>query len=126
MERRTDDSAAGAGPFLEVRLSQLRAAVPLLQVDGHLAPATAAELFEILDGTLAQHPWGVLDLSALSALHDGVVPDLVGIARRAGDADIGLYLVVADGIVAPTLHDAGVLELFELHPDVHSALRAMS
>jgi hypothetical protein len=53
------------------------------------------------------------------------VAALVEIACLAGEADIGLYLVAADRPVVQALAAAGVRELFELHPSVDDALRAM-
>ena len=64
-------------------------------------------------------PWAlVLDLSAVSALHGAVVSALVDVADRAGNADIGLFLLVSGTVVPSTLDAAGVLDLFELHTDL--------
>jgi hypothetical protein len=68
----------------------------------------------------------VLDLGALSGLTPNAVPALVELARHAGEADIGLYLVTADRLVVQALAAAGVRRLFEVHPGIDSALRAMS
>jgi anti-anti-sigma regulatory factor len=104
---------------LIVTARQLWPGVPLLQAQGDLMPTTAATLLGRLDSEFAEDPWAlVLDLSAVSALHSAVVPALVDVATRAGDADIGLYLLVSGDVVPSALEAAGVLDLFELHSDL--------
>ncbi|WP_211177232.1 STAS domain-containing protein [Pseudonocardia acidicola] len=114
-------------PTLTVELGQARPAVPLLRAVGELVPSTASTLFGPLGRELGKRPWAlVLDLSALSTMHAEVVPVLVDVARWAGEADIGLCIVVTDAVVPPVLQDAGVLQLFELHRDLDGALDAVS
>jgi anti-anti-sigma regulatory factor len=81
----------------------------------------------VLDDQFAAAPWAiVVDLSALSVLKPDVVPTLVHVACRAGEADIGLCLVTADHTVNGALATAGVHDLFEIHPTTEAALRALS
>ena len=111
---------------VSIRLTFPRPGVPCVHVQGGLAHATAPGLRECVVELLAAAPWGiVLDLRALTDLSPHGVAALVEIACLAGEADIGLYLVAADRPVVQALAAAGVRELFELHPSVDDALRAM-
>ena len=94
-------------------------------VHGRLDHTTAPGIRQIVVDLLAAAPWAVvLDLRTLTGLTPDAVPALIELASRAGEADIGLYLVT-DPIVDQTLAAAGVSELFEVHPTIDSALRAM-
>lgn len=91
-------------------------------LDHTTAPAVQNFVLEVL----ATPPRAVvLDLRALTDLAADAVPALVDLACVAGDADIGLCLVTTDPVVAHVLAAAGEHELFEIHPDIGSALRTM-
>jgi anti-anti-sigma regulatory factor len=101
-------------------------AVPLVGITGRLAGVAAAQMRHIVHTQLADHPrLMVLDLRAVVALPPDGVAALVAIAYAAGDAEIGLCLVCGDGdedAVLAGLRDAGVVELFEIQPDLDTAL----
>jgi anti-anti-sigma regulatory factor len=67
----------------------------------------------------------VLDLSGLAVLGVDAVPALVEGAQRAGEVDIGLYVVASDGIVMQALRTAGDLDLFDVYGDVADAVAAI-
>jgi anti-anti-sigma factor len=122
---RNGSAAPGESPG--VRLSHLRPGVPCVHARGRLDHATAPGFQQFVLEQLVATPWAiVLDLSALSALTHSAVRALVELACRAGEADIGLYLVVAAGPVGQAFAAAGVRRLFEIHDSSDSALRAMS
>ena len=109
-----------------VRVVHLRPEVPLVHVQGCLDHTSAPAVQNFVLEVLATSPWAVvLDLRALSDLASDAVPALVELAAVAGDADIGLYLVTSDRMVADVLAAAGVHQLFEIHPEIDSALRTM-
>jgi anti-sigma B factor antagonist len=120
-----DGSAApGGSPF--VRLGHLRPGVPCVHVQGRLDQSVVPEFQHCVLGLLAAAPWAVvLDLRALTGLAPSAVAALVELARHAGEADIGLYLVAADHPVVQALAAGGVRRLFEIHHSTDSALRAM-
>jgi anti-anti-sigma regulatory factor len=121
-----DDSADGNNPPLTVQLDLIRPAVPLLQASGVLIPATADTLLAHLDRELGNGARAiVLDLSGLDVLGVDAVPALVEVAQRAGEVDIGLYVVASDGIVMQALRTAGDLDLFEVYGDVADAVAAI-
>ena len=110
---------------MTVQLDVIRPAVPLLQASGALTPATADTLLDHLDREIGNGARAiVLDLSGLAVLGVDAVPALVEVAQRAGQVDIGLY-VVADGIVMQALHTAGELDLFDVYGDIADAVAAM-
>ncbi|MHC8501906.1 STAS domain-containing protein [Pseudonocardia bannensis] len=95
-------------------------------MQGRLDHTTAPAVQKFVLEVLATSPWAVvLDLRALTDLAPDAVPALVELAYVAGDADIGLYLVTTDPVVAHVLAAASVHRLFEIHPDIDSALRTM-
>ena len=118
-----DDSADGNIPPLTVQLDVIRSAVPLLQASGVLIPATAVDHLdrEIGNGARAI----VLDLSGLAVLGVDAVPALVEVAQRAGEVDIGLYVVASNAIVMQALRTAGELDLFDVYGDVADAVAAV-
>ena len=122
----TDGSGPGGAPGpLTIRLNYLRVGVPVVHVGGRLDQLTAPDFQHVLKDQLAAAPWAiVLDLSALSVLEPGAVPTLAHVARCAGEADIGLYLV-ADSTLSRTLATAAP-ELFEIHPTTEAAINALS
>ena len=121
-----DDSADGNNPPLTVQLDLIRPAVPLLQASGVLIPATADTLLAHLDRELGNGARAiVLDLSGLAVLGVDAVPALVDVAQRAGEVDIGLYVVASNGIVMQALRTAGELDLFDVYGDVADAVAAM-
>lgn len=120
------DSADGNIPPLTVQLDVIRPAVPLLQASGMLIPATADTLLDHLDHELGNGARAiVLDLSGLALLGVDAVPALVEVARRAGEVDIGLYVVASDAIVVQALRTAGRLDLFDVYGDVADAVAAI-
>jgi anti-anti-sigma regulatory factor len=122
-----DGSGEEAVPSVTVQFSQLRPAVPMLRADGQLTLSTAPGLLPLLARTVGKRPWAVvLDLSGLTVLDVEVVAALVDVAVQAGEADIGLYVVAPDGIVPAALYAAGAPQLFDLHCDIESALKALA
>ena len=120
------DEWAPQGRDSLVRVVHLRPTVPAVHVQGCLDHTTAPAVQKFVLEVLATSPWAVvLDLRALTDLAPDAVAALVDLASVAGDADIGLYLVAADPVVADVLAAAGVHQLFEIHPDIDSALRTM-
>ena len=120
------DEWAPRGRDSLVRVVHLRPEVPLVHVQGCLDHTSAPAVQKFVLEVLAISPWAVvLDLRALTDLAPDAVPALVDLASVAGDADIGLYLVATNPVVADVLAAAGVHELFEIHPDIDSALRIM-
>jgi anti-anti-sigma regulatory factor len=67
----------------------------------------------------------VLDLSELVMLGRAGVAALVRVAERAGESDVGLCLVIAGEGVQQDLVAADALDLFEIHPSLDAAVRAM-
>ena len=128
MQARLDRHGSGDGavPSLTVQLTELRPAVLLLRAAGDLRAATAPKLRDLAGRELRKRPRAlVIDLSDLSVMDVEAVPALVDLAHQAGEADIGLYLISADGIVPPALDAAGERHLFDLYRDVDSALQAL-
>jgi anti-anti-sigma regulatory factor len=124
-QRDDDDSTDGNIPPLIVLLSVIRPAVPLLQARGELISATVDTLLDHLDRELCSGAKAiVLDLSELSVLGVDAVPALADVAYRAGEADVGLYVVGTD-VVEISLRIAGNLELFDVYCDVANAMAAI-
>jgi anti-anti-sigma factor len=119
------------GPVVEqqafvVETDQLRPGVPLVRVRGRLDLAAADTLRLVVDECLDHSPWAiVLDLSALVGLRDGAVQALVDLACRAGQADIGLYLVTTDTVVENVLDGGETKDLFDIHHGIESAERTL-
>jgi anti-anti-sigma regulatory factor len=112
-------------PTFTVATSPLRPGVPIVRVRGRLNSATAGELMLVAGRCLDTSPWAlVIDLTGLSDLRAGAVSTLVDLAKRAGPADIGLYLVTSGGAVDLML-DAEAAGLFDIHHSVESAVRAL-
>jgi anti-anti-sigma regulatory factor len=121
-----DDSADGNISSLTVQLDVIRPAVPLLQASGVLIPATADTLLDHLDREIGNGARAiVLDLSGLAVLGVDAVPALVEVAQRAGEVDIGLYVVASNAFVMQALRTAGELDLFDVYGDVADAVAAM-
>ena len=123
---RPDDSADGCIPRLTVQLDVIRPAVPLLQASGVLISATADTLLDHLDREIGNGARAiVLDLSGLAVLGVDAVPALVEVAQRAGEVDIGLYVVASNAIWMQALRTAGELDLFDVYGNVADAVAAM-
>ena len=120
------DEWAPRGRDSLVRVVHLRPEVPVVHVQGCRDHTSAPGVQKFVLEVLATSPWAVeLDLRALTDVAPDAVPALVELAAVAGDADIGLYLIATDPVVAHVLAAAGVHQLFEIHPDIDSALRTM-
>jgi anti-anti-sigma factor len=126
----SDDAGAAGDAAFTIRTGRLRPDVPVVQAGGHLDRSAAPQLRHLIDAQIAASPWAiVLDLSALSVVEQDAVPTLVRLAERAAEADVGFYLVSPggpDGSLSHVLATAAVLDLFEIHPTIDSALQAMS
>ncbi|MDT5247273.1 MAG: hypothetical protein QOD36_4649 [Mycobacterium sp.] len=121
-----DDSADGNIPPLTVQLDVIRPAVPLLRASGVLITATADTLLDHLDREIGNGARAiVLDLTGLAVLGVDAVPALVEVAQRAGEVDIGLYVVASNAIVMQALRTTGELDLFDVYGDVADAVAAM-
>jgi anti-anti-sigma factor len=117
----------GTDESLTIRLNHCRSVVPVIHVGGRLDHRTAPGLQHLLNEQFTAAPWGiVLDLSALSVLEPRATPTLVHIANRAGEANIGLCLVIPDSAVRRVLTTVGISELFEICPTIEAALRTLS
>ena len=111
---------------MTVQLDVIRSAVPLLQASGVLIPATADTLLDHLDREIGNGARAiVLDLSGLAVLGVDAVRALVEVAQRAGEVDIGLYVVASNAIVMHALRTAGELDLFDVYGDVADAVAAV-
>jgi anti-anti-sigma factor len=123
----TNGDGRGDTPeILTTRLDYLRVGVPVIYASGRLDGVTAPGLQHVLTDQLAAAPRAiVLDLSSLSVLEPCAVQALVDVACRAGEADIGLSLVTVDSAVIRALVTAGGGGLFEIHPSVEAARRAL-
>jgi anti-sigma B factor antagonist len=124
-----DKDANGRGgtrATLTVRLDYPRTGVLVIQASGRLDAVTAPGLRHLLDDQLAAAPPAiVLDLSSLSVLGPGAVHVLVHVACSAGEADIGLGLVTIDEATIGALVTADVNDLFDIHPSIEAARRAL-
>lgn len=107
-------------------VEQLTTAVPLIRVSGELTGEVAARLRHTAHAQLARGPrLVVVDLRFITALSPDGVAALVDIAYTAGAADIGLCLVATpdrDHPLAAALRDAGMYDLFDVHPAPAAAL----
>ena len=107
----------------------LTAAVPPVRGAGEFTGNNAIQFRNTVYTHLARSTrLVVIDLRPITALPaDGVVA-LVDIAYETGDAGIGLCLVAGlneDHPVGLALRAAGVLDLFDVHPDPSAALRTL-
>ncbi|MDT7618978.1 MAG: hypothetical protein QOG20_1788 [Pseudonocardiales bacterium] len=109
-----------------VRVEDVRPGIPLLAVmPGPLDRETSPRLDAALDHALDRHPWGVvLDLRDVSSLTSNGLAMLVRVATRAWELEIGLCLVCSPHVRA-VVTDAGLHEVFDLHPGVAEALAAL-
>ncbi|NMH96792.1 STAS domain-containing protein [Pseudonocardia sp. K10HN5] len=99
----------------------------IVHASGRLDRATALRLRQLLDDQLAAAPRAiVLDLTSVSVVEPDGVETLDYVARRAGEADIGLGLVTVDGAVIRALATAGVDALFDVYPSTEAARRALT
>jgi anti-anti-sigma regulatory factor len=122
-ENRTPDRDQ---PSSRISEGWLRQGVALIQVAGALDPLSGARLIRLLDRHTDGPPWAiVLDLREVTVLESDVVPSLEHIAYQAGDADIGLYVVAAEG-VCQSLTAAGVEALFDIYPTVEATVKALT
>jgi anti-anti-sigma regulatory factor len=120
----------------EFRASQVVAGVVSVTVPGVLSARQAGLLRDALLERLARGPRMVIVefVPVVSRARGGIVlasasiSALVSGAREAGEADIGLCLVVPPDHMAAVenaLGAADVADLFEIHPTVASALRTL-
>ncbi|WP_239028318.1 STAS domain-containing protein [Pseudonocardia acidicola] len=118
---------AGTPATLTLRLDHLRGDAVIVHASGRLDRATALRLRQLLDDQLAAAPRAiVLDLTSVSVVEPDGVETLDYVARRAGEADIGLGLVTVDGAVIRALATAGVDALFDVYPSTEAARRALT
>jgi anti-anti-sigma factor len=111
---------------LELCASSASADTVVLSATGELGVHAAARFRHFTLGYLASTPrLIVLDFSAVCVLDAAGVAVLIEIAYEAGEADIGLRLVI-DGAnpnsVVNVLLDAGYLALFEIYENVAEAV----
>ena len=120
----------GAGLPIDTVVSRPRPDVVLLAVDGELDTLTAPRLAEDLDAALATALADgaalVVDLSDVMFLASSGLAVLVDGARQAGAAARRLHLVTASRVVSRPLEVTGADTLFDIHPDVASALAAVA
>lgn len=122
--RRIADGRACTPETLTLRSDQFEAGVPVIHAAGCLDPVAALELRRRLDDQLAARPRAiVLDLSLMSVREPDAVQVLDHVARRAGEADIGMGLVTVDSAVIWALVTAGIDELFDSYPTIEAATR---
>ena len=102
--------------------------IHLLRLAGALADGAASRLPALAREQLAACPRLLaLDLSDLTGLALAGARILEDIAEWAGEADIALCLIVPpDHPVRAVLVAADLGELFELHPDLPTAIAEMS
>jgi anti-anti-sigma regulatory factor len=124
----TEGSGGGSSAASEPTVTVLdgpRSGARLLRPTGMLDEATGRALQRLAAAVLAEAPPFVLvDLSEIDAVTADGVAALVHIAEIAGEADIGLAVVTADGQRA-AFAEGGVHDLFELYETVDEALEAM-
>jgi hypothetical protein len=53
------------------------------------------------------------------------VSSLADIAQRAGAADVGFYLVAPDHVIDRAISGDGLVDLFDIHASIDSALRTL-
>jgi anti-anti-sigma factor len=111
---------------LRIQFSSLRPGVPLVEVSGPLNEVAAEDLRRHLDEHLDRRPWAiVLDLTSVSSIDPGAVSSLADIAQRAGAADVGFYLVAPDHVIDRAISGDGLVDLFDIHASIDSALRTL-
>lgn len=117
------NGAAPSGPTVTV-LGRPVPGARLLRHEGTLDEAGGRALRRLAAVVLTEAPPLVLvDLSAVDAVTVHGVAALVRVAESAGEADIGLAVVLGDRLRA-ALVESDVLDLFELYGTVDEALAA--
>lgn len=123
-----DGGVGDSGAASEPTVTVLDGPVPgarLLRQKGTLDETTGRALQRLAAVVLSETPPLVLvDLSAVDAVTVHGVAALVRIAESAGEADIGLAVVMGDGPRAAFV-ESDVLDLFELYETVDEALQAI-
>jgi anti-anti-sigma regulatory factor len=96
----------------------------VVRVVGRLeAQAIAALRHSVIEELTGSSQLLVLDLSAVDHTNQDAIAVLVSAAEMAGEADIGIGLVVSpDGPVQAALADADKIELFEIFSSIGQAL----
>jgi hypothetical protein len=108
---------------LVLSLDRLRRGARLVRMAGNLDEQARAGLLGLAGDQLSPSlDLLILDLTNVTALTPDDVSTLVRIAAQLGEANVGLGLVAADGVVGPELDEAGVRSLFELHNSIDEAL----
>jgi anti-sigma B factor antagonist len=120
----------GTGLPLDTVVSRPRPGTVLLEVDGEVDTLTAPRLEAGLDAALEAGNGGrtavVVDLSGVTFLASSGLAVLIGGARRAAATGGRLHLVAASRAVTRPLQVTGADALFDMHPDVASALAAVA
>jgi anti-anti-sigma factor len=99
--------------------------VAVLQVSGDLDDATAEELADQIDRHFDSARRAlVLDLTGASNLGPAVAEMLTDRARRAGEGNIGFYLVAGARPVRQALRASSGRDLLDISVTVASAIRA--
>jgi anti-anti-sigma factor len=122
-----EGEGSGSGTVFEasVRRASDSGAV-VLRVSGDLDDAAAEKLADLLDRHLDDAPAAlVLDLTATSTLGTAVAETFTERARRAGEANIGFYLVAGPGPVRRELLASSGHDFLDISATVGSALRAV-
>lgn len=123
-----DDSVPGGGAASEPTLTVLGGPVPgvrLLRHEGTLDEDAGRALQRLAAVVLTETPpLIVVDLSGVDTVTAPGVAALVRVAESAGEADIGLAVVMGDWPRAVFV-ESDVLDLFELYETVDEALEAM-
>jgi hypothetical protein len=108
---------------LVLSLNSLRRGARLVRMAGNLDEQAREGLLGLAGDELSPSlDLLILDLTNVSALAPEDVSTLVRIAAQLGEANVGLGLVAADGVVGPVLDEAGVRSLFELNDSIDEAL----
>jgi anti-anti-sigma factor len=97
---------------------------PVIEVRGELDSGTCQELMAVFRSTLAEHSEGslTLDLSGVSFIDSAGTRSVIMIEREARDRGVALLVTAPPDQVTELLRTAGVIEHFELTPDVRVAL----
>lgn len=100
-----------------------RGEVVVVRVGGEVDMLTAPMLSSLISEQLLAHPpMLVLDLTAVGFLGSSGLAALVGARDEAGAHGVSLRLVSTDHAVLRPLTATGLTELFDIHPDLESAL----
>lgn len=123
-----DGGVGDSGAASEPTVTVLDGHVPgarLLRQKGTLDEAAGRALQRLAAVVLTESPPLVLvDLSAVDAVTVHGVAALVRVAESAGEADIGLAVVMGNG-PRTAFVESDVLDLFELYETVDEALQAI-